>query len=132
MPAFSQNIVKIGHRQYNPRRNKGFMASENYKCNKGLRLRLLYRDRMKLFFLSSSFSLSSGREESHPPALADPYETVSRHTAPILQPNLTEESVPSEQRVWDWPSQTCGSRVSSRESFSNKNCFPWATSHIVL
>ena len=36
-------------------------------------------------------NLVSSPEEFHPEALADPYVTVSRHTAPIIQPEKVQQ-----------------------------------------
>ena len=42
---------------------------------------------------------SSGAGEFHPNALQEPYVTVSRHTAPTVQPTA-ENQIPKTQIVW--------------------------------
>ena len=42
---------------------------------------------------------ASSAEESHPYALQEPYVTVSRHTAPTVQPKAGSQ-IPKMQAVW--------------------------------
>jgi hypothetical protein len=64
------------------------------------RVAILKKDITNIFRQLKVCIWISSAGESHPCALQEPYVTVSRHTAPTVQP-MADSQIPRKQIVWD-------------------------------